>query len=29
MPFANGYDDSGLKSLDVYANAGDFPVIEP
>ena len=29
MPFANGYDDSGLKSLDVYANAGDFPVLEP
>lgn len=29
MPFANGYDDSGLKSLDVYANAGSFPVIEP
>lgn len=29
MPFANGYDDSGLKSLDVYANAGSFPVLEP
>jgi len=29
MPFANGYDDSGLKSLDVYANAGSVPVIEP
>ena len=29
MPFANGYDDSGLKSLDVYANAGSVPVLEP
>lgn len=28
MPFANGYDDSGQKSLDVGANAGDvqFPL---
>jgi len=29
MPFTNGYDDSGLKALDVYANAGSVPVIEP
>jgi hypothetical protein len=29
MPFTTGFDDSGLKTLDVYANAGDEVVIEP